>query len=126
MVKGFEELEANITKLMLQNQNESRKAVKEVAEEFAQALANNTPVDADSKTGVHLRDDIQISGFKGAAQGQIEKDVGYGTKTSWRSHFPDLGTARFSGKHFKDKTIKEMQPRARKIYEDATKRGLNL
>ncbi|PNP87453.1 hypothetical protein BMT55_16140 [Listeria newyorkensis] len=126
MVKGLDELEANITKLMLQNQLEAKKAVMEVAEDFAKTLERNTSFDANSKTGIHLRDDIQISGFKGGGQGIVEKDIGFGTRTSWRSHFPDGGTARFSGKHFKDQTINEMKPKAQKIYAEAVKRGLGL
>ena len=96
----------------------------EVAEEFEKQLQANTPV--DEKFIDHLRDDTVVSGFKGASDGIISKDIGYGKSTGWRAKYPDSGTIYQRGQNFEEKTINQMTPRAKYIYAKKIKGGLGL
>ena len=116
MTKGLDNILNNLTKLQVQAPKVARSAVTEVAEEFEKQLIVNTPVD----------DDTAISGFKGASEGLISKDIGFGKATGWRAHYPNDGTIYQQGQDFKEKTINEMTPRAKEIYAEKIKEGLGL
>ncbi|MGG6494616.1 UNVERIFIED_CONTAM: HK97 gp10 family phage protein, partial [Bacteroidetes bacterium 56_B9] len=90
MTKGLDAILANLTKLQVQAPKVARAAVKEVADEFAEELEKNTP-ESEDLFG-HLADEVVVTDFKGANMGIISKDIGYGRRTGWRSHFPDDGT----------------------------------
>lgn len=124
MTKGLDTILANLTKLQVKAPRVAREAVTEVAEEFADELRANTPESEDLFR--HLADEVVVTGFKGANQGIISKDIGYGQKTGWRSHFPDEGTIYQAPQGFKEKTINTMTPRAKKIYAKKVREGLGL
>ncbi|VTS13503.1 phage protein [Streptococcus pseudoporcinus] len=124
MTKGLDGILANLTKLQVKAPKAARGAVTKVAEEFEKALKANTPVYETDET--HLRDDTAISGFKGANEGIVSKDIGYGAKTGWRAHFPNDGTIYQRGQDFKERTINEMTPKAKQIYAEKVKEGLGL
>lgn len=125
MTRGLDGILASLDKLQVRAPRVAREAVTKVADEFAEALKRNTPregFDWDE----HLQDDVVVTGFKGANVGIVSKDIGYGKKTGWRSHFPDEGTVYQRGQDFKEKTINEMTPVAREIYAKKVKEGLGL
>lgn len=124
MTKGLDAILSNLTKLQVKAPNAAREAVTEVAEEFEKQLQANTPV--DEKFIDHLRDDTAISGFKGASEGVISKEIGYGNSTGWRAKYPDSGTIYQRGQNFEEKTINQMTPRAKYIYAKKIKGGLGL
>lgn len=124
MTKGLDAILSNLTKLQVKAPNAAREAVTEVAEEFEKQLQANTPV--DEKFIDHLRDDTVVSGFKGASEGIISKDIGYGKSTGWRAKYPDSGTIYQRGQNFEEKTINQMTPRAKYIYAKKIKEGLGL
>ena len=124
MTKGLDAILSNLTKLQVKAPNAAREAVTEVAEEFEKQLQANTPV--DEKFSDHLRDDTAISGFKGASEGIISKDIGYGKSTGWRAKYPDSGTIYQRGQNFEENTINQMTPRAKYIYAKKIKEGLDL
>lgn len=124
MTKGLDAILSNLTKLQVKAPKAAREAVTEVAEEFEKQLQANTPV--DEKFIDHLRDDTVVSGFKGASEGIISKDIGYGKSTGWRAKYPDSGTIYQRGQNFEEKTINQMTPRAKYIYAKKIKGGLGL
>lgn len=124
MTKGLDAILSNLTKLQVKAPNVAREAVTEVAEEFEKQLQANTPV--DEKFIDHLRDDTAISGFKGASEGIVSKEIGYGNETGWRAKYPDSGTIYQRGQDFEEKTINQMTPRAKYIYAKKIKGGLGL
>ncbi|WP_430605822.1 hypothetical protein [Enterococcus sp. DIV1368d] len=87
MPEGLDEILANIHKLQVQNKRVAREAVTEVADKTAQILEVNTPVD-----GGEMQGDVATSGFKGGAQGQIEKDMvaNFGTLVTILNSWPLL------------------------------------
>ena len=124
MTKGVDQILANLTKLQVRAPRVARAAVSEVAKEFAEELEKNTPESEDIFG--HLADEVVVTGFKGASEGIISKDIGYGRKTGWRSHFPDDGTIYQAPQGFKEKTINTMTPRAKEIYAQKVREGLKL
>ncbi|WOX32200.1 hypothetical protein R5O32_12245 [Listeria monocytogenes] len=78
MVKGLEEMQANIQKMILENKQEAKKAVNQVAEETKELLQSNIPVSTEA--GKHLKDDVALSGFKMISGGSVEKDILYKKK----------------------------------------------
>ena len=124
MTKGVDKILANLTKLQVKAPRVARAAVKQVADEFAEELEKNTPESKDLFG--HLAEEVVVTGFKGASQGIIAKDIGYGRKTGWRSHFPDDGTIYQAPQGFKEKTINTMTPRAKEIYAEKIREGLKL
>ena len=84
MTSGLEGILANVHKLQVNNRRVAREAVAEGAETFADMLAENTPTDEGD-----MQADVTITGFRGGAQGQIEKDIGYGKATGYRVKYPD-------------------------------------
>lgn len=124
MTKGLDNILNNLTKLQVQAPKVARSAVTEVAEEFENQLIANTPIDDVGET--LLSEDTAISGFKGASEGLISKDIGFGKATGWRAHYPNDGTIYQQGQDFKEKTINQMTPRAKEIYADKVKEGLGL
>ena len=124
MTKGLDNILANLTKLQVKAPKVARKAVTEVAEEFATELRANTP-ESEDLFG-HLADEVVVTGFKGASEGIISKDIGYGNKTGWRSHFPDEGTIYQAPQGFKEETINTMTPKAKEIYAKKVREGLRL
>ena len=124
MTKGLDAILSNLMKLQVKAPNAAREAVTEVAEEFEKQLQANTPV--DEKFIDHLRDDTAISGFKGASEGIVSKEIGYGKTTGWRAKYPDSGTIYQRGQNFEEKTINQMTPRAKYIYAKKIKGGLGL
>ncbi len=124
MTKGIDEILSNLTKLQVKAPKTAREAVTEVAEEFEKQLKANTP--RDDSYSDHLQDDTAISGFKGASEGIVSKDIGYGNSTGWRAKYPDSGTIYQRGQEFEEKTINQMTPRAKEIYAEKVKEGLGL
>lgn len=124
MTTGLDAILSNLTKLQVKAPNAAREAVTEVADEFEKQLQANTPV--DDKFIDHLRDDTAISGFKGASEGIISKEIGYGNQTGWRARFPDSGTIYQRGQEFEEKTINQMTPVAKEIFAEKVKEGLDL
>ena len=124
MTKGLDKILANLTKLQVKAPRVAREAVTEVAEEFATELTANTP-ESEDLFG-HLADEVVVTGFKGASEGIISKDIGYGRKTGWRSHFPDEGTIYQAPQGFKEETINTMTPKAKEIYAKKVREGLRL
>lgn len=124
MTKGLDAILSNLTKLQVKAPKAARAAVTEVAEEFEKQLQANTPV--DEKFIDHLCDDTAVSGFKGASEGIISKEIGYGNQTGWRAKYPDSGTIYQRGQNFEEKTINQMTPRAKEIYAKKIKGGLGL
>lgn len=125
MTKGLDEILSNLTKLQVKAPKVARQAVTEVAEEFAKELRKNTPYDG-REWDEHLKEDVVVTGFKGANQGIISKDIGYGKKTGYRAHFPDSGTIYQQAQNFTEQTINEMTPRAKEIFAEKVKEGLGL
>ena len=89
MTKGLDAILSNLTKLQVKAPKAARAAVTEVAEEFEKQLQANTPV--DEKFIDHLRDDTAVSGFKGASEGIISKEIGYGKSDGVACEVPRLG-----------------------------------
>lgn len=121
MTTGLDEILGNITKLQVNNRRVAREAVDEGAKLFGDLLEVNTPVDEGD-----MRGDVTVSGFKGGGQGQIEKDIGYGSSTGWRVKYPDDGTIKQRPQNFKEKTINESRPKIQDVYSRKIKEGLNL
>lgn len=121
MTKGLDEILANLTKLQVKAPKVAREAVSEAAEKFGEQLGINTP----SQYG-DLKEDVTVTGFKGANEGLVSKDIGYGKETGWRADFPNDGTIYQEGQEFKEKTIDQMTPIVREIYAKKVKEGLNL
>lgn len=124
MTKGIDEILANLDKLQVKNRRAARLAVSDGAEEFKSILESNTP--EDDEDGIHLVDNINISGFKGANVGLISKDIGFGQETGWRSHFPDDGTMYQRKQNFKEKSINQATPKVKEIYAERIREGLGL
>lgn len=124
MTKGLDAILSNLTKLQVKAPKAARAAVTEVAEEFEKQLQANTPV--DEKFIDHLRDDTAVSGFKGASEGIVSKEIGYGKSTGWRAKYPDSGTIYQRGQEFEEKTINQMTPVAKEIFAEKVKEGLDL
>ena len=125
MTKGLDEILANLTKLQVKAPKVAREAVTEASEEFEKQLKVNTPVYA-FETETRLKEDTAISGFKGASDGIISKNIGYGPKTGWRAHYPDDGTIYQPSQDFKEKTINQMTPKVKEIYAKKIKEALDL
>ncbi len=121
MTKGIDEILSNLTKLQVKAPKAARQAVTEVAEEFEKQLKANTPVESGE-----LRDDTAVSGFKGASEGIVSKEIGYGKSTGWRAKYPDSGTIYQRGQEFEEKTINQMTPVAKEIFAEKVKEGLDL
>ena len=124
MTSGLDEILSNLTKLQVKAPKTAREAVTEVAEEFEKQLKANTPRD-DSFID-HLQEDTAISGFKGASEGIVSKEIGYGKATGWRAKYPDSGTIYQRGQEFEEKTINQMTPVAKRIYAEKVKEELGL
>lgn len=124
MTEGLDDVLANLTKLQVNNRRVAKEAVTEVAELFQERLSANTP--RGGFADEHLADEVNISGFKGASEGIISKDIGYGPSTGWRSHFPDDGTIYQRSQNFKERTINQVTPQAKEIYARKIKEGLKL
>lgn len=124
MTKGLDAILSNLTKLQVKAPKTARAAVIEVADKFEKQLKTNTPV--DEKFIDHLRDDTVVSGFKGASEGIISKDIGYGKSMGWRAKYPDSGTIYQRGQEFEEKTINQMTPVAKEIFAEKVKEGLDL
>lgn len=126
MTKGLDEILNNLTELQVKAPGVAKEAVTEAAESFKRQLQQNTPLDyfvRDTK----LKNDVVVSPhFKGANEGMISKDIGYGRKTGWRAKYPDSGTVYQKGQHFEEKTINQMTPRVKEIYAEKVKEGLGL
>ena len=84
-------------------------------------MKTNTPVESGE-----LRDDTAVSGFKGASEGIVSKEIGYGSATGWRAKYPDSGTIYQRGQEFEEKTINQMTPVAKEIFAEKVKEGLDL
>ncbi|MGT2648900.1 HK97-gp10 family putative phage morphogenesis protein [Streptococcus uberis] len=125
MTSGLDNILANLTKLQVKAPKAARGAVTEVAEEFEKQLQKNSPIDY-TVYKTKLKYDTAISGFKGANEGIVSKDIGFGKKTGWRAHFPNDGTIYQRAQDFKEKTINEMTPKAKQIYAEKVKEGLDL
>lgn len=121
MTTGTNELLSNLLKLEVQNKIVAREAVKKGAELFAENLQANTP----EETG-ELSDGVTVTGFKGANQGLIEKDIGFARSVGFRVKYPDTGTIYQRPQNFVEKTIKHSTPQVLKIYEDSIIKGLKL
>lgn len=115
MTKGLDLCLNNLTKLEVKAPKVAREAVTMVAEEFEKELGVNTPV-SDEPTPTRLKTDIKISNFKGRG-GAPSKDIGFGRTTGWRARYPNSGTIYQKAQDFEEKTINEVTPRAKKIYE---------
>lgn len=128
MTKGLDDIVANLMRFQMNANKKARDAVSEVANMFAEELEKNTPRSNVEKLGIHnhLEDEVLVTGFKGANVGIIAKDIGYGRKTGWRSHFPDDGTIYQPAQEFKEKTINTMTPKAKEIYQKRMKEALKL
>lgn len=124
MTEGLDEVLANLTKLQVNNKKVARKAVSEAADMFKNTLKPLTP--RGGFADEHLQDEINISGFKGANEGIISKDIGYSKDVGWRAHFPDDGTIYQPSQNFKERAINEATPKAQEIYVKRLKEGLNL
>lgn len=118
---GLDEMLANIHKLQVNNRRVARQAVDEGANLFADNLRSNTPVD-----GGDMQADVSVTGFKGGAQGQIEKDIGYGKTAGWRVKYPDDGTIHQRPQNFKEHTITQSRPQIQEKFAQKIKEGLNL
>ncbi|WP_323368239.1 hypothetical protein [Listeria monocytogenes] len=64
--------------MILENKQEAKKAVNQVAEETKELLQSNIPVSTEA--GKHLKDDVALSGFKMISGGSVEKDILYKKK----------------------------------------------
>ena len=128
MTKGLDDIIANLMHFQMHAQKKARGAVSEVADMFAEELEKNTPRSDVAELGLnnHLEDEVLVTGFKGANIGVIAKDIGYGRKTGWRSHFPNDGTISQPSQEFKEKTINTMTPKAEEIYQKRMKEALKL
>lgn len=121
MTSGLDEILSNLTKLQVKAPKTAREAVTEVADKFEKQLKTNTPVESGE-----LRDNTAVSGFKGASEGIVSKEIGYGSATGWRAKYPDSGTIYQRGQEFEEKTINQMTPVAKEIFAEKVKEGLDL
>lgn len=121
MTTGTDDLLANLTKLQLNNKRAARKAVDEGAQLFAKNLEGNTPTDSGDMAA-----SVEVSGFKGANQGLIEKDIGYNRTVGNRVHYPDTGTIYQSAQNFVEQTINQSTPQVQEIYREQIIKGLKL
>lgn len=124
MTEGIDDVLENLTKLQVQNKKGAKQAVTEVADMFKETLYPLTP--RGGFADEHLQDQINISGFKGANEGIISKDIGYGKPVGWRAHFPDDGTIHQPSQNFKERAINIATPKAKEIYAKRLKEGLKL
>ncbi|QGG61795.1 hypothetical protein LB003_03645 [Loigolactobacillus bifermentans] len=95
---------AKIHALEMGVQKDARAAVKDGAEIFKDALQADTPVwSGETDAPEHMKDDIQATGVK-TAGGTLTSDIGYGTTTGYRVHFPNSGTSKQDAQHFVEET----------------------
>lgn len=121
MTTGLENVLGNLHRLQTSNRTAAKKAVDEGAKIFAKQLKENTPKDEGE-----LAEDVVVSGFKGANQGLIEKDIGYGKGTGRRAKYPDTGTINQKAQNFIERTKTESTPEIKETYARYLKEGMNL
>lgn len=106
-VKGEAEIEAKIKELNFGVQRKARAALKSGAELFMKQLKGKTPVWAgEQRDPKHMVNDITSTGIK-QNSGNLEIEIGYGTDTGRRVHFPNNGTSKQSPQHFVEETQAE-------------------
>lgn len=131
-VSGFEEFEANLRKLRLNNERFANKAVKEAATAYDEVLTKVTPIGNGIPAGHELNNYEPLAGS--IVQTGLKKDhdlssmidVGFNTQQGWRVHFPDSGTVDQKAQHFVEESRKKAKPIVLSIMADYMRRGLNL
>ncbi|KMT58901.1 HK97-gp10 family putative phage morphogenesis protein [Paenilisteria newyorkensis] len=126
MVDGLEELQRNLVKLQLNNKKAAKRGVILASNVVKKNLEANTPYDSDSKTGEHLREDVQVTAVTGMGRGTVSSDIGFGRKTGRRFHYPEFGTTKQEPLGFAQKTIEQSKAEVLAIYANEVRKGNQL
>lgn len=125
-LQGVDEwLEALRRKLGAASERAENQGLRAGGEIMAQAMREKAPFDDEKTEGVHLRDDIKVSGVR-RKDGLKYVLVGPGKKTGWRAHFPEFGTVKARAQPFvypafhekKDETLQKIAEEFRKGLEE--------
>lgn len=131
-VTGFEEFEANLKKLKLNNQKQARSAVKEAAEKYAEILEQVTPI-GDGIPAGHERDkhaplasSVVNTGIKKDRDASFMTDVGFNKSQGWRAHFPDSGTVDQRAQKFVDRSREQSKEAILSVYKKHMREAMML
>lgn len=123
MVKGLEELEANIRALREKGRRAQQRALTDMADAFEENLKGNIPVGMQHGTEIHLVEDTQ-AGKPRRRQGVLSVKVGLagsasqGPLPSWYAHFVDTGSIKKAPTFFSARTRQQSTPELQQIIRD--------
>lgn len=131
-VTGFEEFEANLKRLKLNNKKQARAAVKEAAEKYAKVLRNVTPVGDGIPAGHQLNSyaplasSVVDTGIKKDMDASFVVDVGFNKDQGWRAHFPDSGTVDQRAQKFVDRSREQSKETILSVYKKHMREAMML
>lgn len=123
MVKGLEELQANIRALREKGRRAQTRALTDMADSFEETLKGNIPVGMQHGYEIHLIEDTK-SGKPRRRQGVLEAKVGLagsasrGELPAWYAHFVDTGSIKTPPTFFSERSRQQSTPELRQIIED--------
>jgi len=106
---------------------------KEQAKVVAAAVRTNLPRTTPTKAhpngthGVHMADDVVVSGLLKSDGGERYRTVGGGRKTATLWHLVEYGTSRnsYHGRRFIERSMDQVESQLEKIADDKIERALN-
>ena len=123
MVKGLEELEANIRALRDKGRRAQERALTDMGDTFEKNLVSNIPVGMRHGLEIHLVEDTKTSKPR-RKQGVLETKVGLagsasrGELPAWYAHFVDTGTIKTPPSIFSERTRQQSTPELQRIIKD--------
>lgn len=129
MVKGLEELQANVRALRTKSRRAQDDALKDMASTFRENLEGNIPVGMQHGTEIHLVEDTK-EGKPRRRQGVLEVNVGLagsastGSLPAWYAHFVDTGSMKIAPSFFSERTRQQSTPELREIIKDHFRREI--
>lgn len=115
MVKGLEEMEANIRALRNKGRNAQERALTKMASDFRETLQENIPYGMQHGYEIHLKDDTK-EGKPRRRQGVLEVKVGLagsastGELPAWYAHFVDTGSIKTPPTFFSERSRQQATP----------------
>lgn len=123
MVKGLEELQANIRALRDKGRRAQERALTDMTESFENTLRDNIPVGMQHGYEIHLVEDTK-SGKPRRRKGVLEAKVGLsgsasrGELPAWYAHFVDTGSIKTPPSFFSERSRQQATPELQKIIQD--------
>lgn len=123
-ITGVDEwLETLRRKLGAASERVENKGLRAGGEIMAESMREKAPYDDDKVDGVHLREDIKVSGIR-RHDGIKYVLIGPGKKTGWRAHFPEFGTKLMLAQPFVYPAFHEKKAEALQVIADYYRKGL--